>query len=57
MTDSEKVYLEHHRIGHARFGGIGGAVANITITKAAWDQMGRPEVLALTVHADGADRV
>lgn len=62
MTDREVVddlFLDRLTTGHVGFGGLGGDVARVTITREAWKELGEPRVLrvraAATVGEEGED--
>lgn len=46
--EGEHVFIERYGIYHAKFGGIGGDVTSLTLTREAWKAMGEPGVLAVT---------
>lgn len=46
--EGEHVFIERYGIYHAQFGGIGGDVTSLTLTREAWKAMDEPDVLAVT---------
>lgn len=47
--EGEHVFIERYGMHHAKFGGLGGDVTSLTITREAWKSLGEPDVLAVSV--------
>lgn len=51
MSDSqEDLYLTMVKRYHVEFGGLGGDIAEITLTREAHDDLGKPEMIRVTVE-------
>lgn len=51
MADSqEDLYLTIVKRYHVEFGGLGGDIAEITLTREAHDDLGKPGVIRVTVE-------
>lgn len=46
--EGEHVFIERYGMHHAKFGGIGGDVTSLGLTREAWKAMGEPDVLAVS---------
>ena len=46
---SDEVYLEKYSVGQAYFGGLGGDVSKLVITREAWNDLAQQERLTVTV--------
>ncbi|WP_067198899.1 hypothetical protein [Microbacterium sp. XT11] len=47
--EGEHVFIERYGMYHAKFGGIGGDVSSLTLTREAWKALGEADVLAVSV--------
>jgi hypothetical protein len=47
--EGEHVFIERYGVYHAKFGGIGGGVSSLTLTREAWKALGEADVLAVSV--------
>jgi len=47
--EGEHVFIERYGMYHAKFGGIGGDVSSLTLTRKAWKALGEADVLAVSV--------
>lgn len=45
----EYVFIERYGMYHAKFGGIGGDVKSLSLTREAWKAMGEPGAVAVSV--------
>lgn len=55
--EGEHVFIERYGVYHAKFGGIGGDVTSLGLTREAWKAMGEPDAVAVSVSPveQGAD--
>lgn len=49
MDRQEDLYLQRVGIYHVEFGGLGGDVADITLAREAYNDLGKPEMIQVTV--------
>lgn len=47
-AEGEHVFIERYGMYHAEFGGLGGDVRRLGLTREAWKSMGEPDVVAVS---------
>lgn len=51
MADSQEyLYLDTVRMHHVEFGGLGGDIAKVILTREAHSSLGKPNVIRVTVE-------